>query len=300
MDIRQLEYFLAVCERGSINKAAACLYTTQPNVSKVIASFEAELGRELFKRSHRGMQLTPYGNTIRQYAESVLKHIKLIMDAAGPAACNKFSVATYRSDVVAKLLVDFYKEHKNKIVLEYHQGSLEEITNNVQQGICEIGIVYVAQKQMQMFLHILKHKNLKFKAIAARPLCVYAGARHPLYNAASIDMEELKSLNVIRGVKEFFSLEHHLERINVGYAEAEGLDSSFYTNSEAAILNFLNNTDLCLIGIGSKYKKYEQYGIKAIPVNGSDDMLIVGVIYAEGQVLSSYAENFIEKYSTTL
>lgn len=55
MDIRQLEYFLAVCERGSINKAAACLYTTQPNVSKVIASFEAELGRELFKRSHRGM-----------------------------------------------------------------------------------------------------------------------------------------------------------------------------------------------------------------------------------------------------
>lgn len=120
MDIRQLEYFLAVCERGSINKAAACLYTTQPNVSKVIASFEAELGRELFKRSHRGMQLTPYGNTIRQYAESVLKHIKLIMDAAGPAACNKLSVATYRSDVVAKLLVDFYKEHKNKIVLEYH------------------------------------------------------------------------------------------------------------------------------------------------------------------------------------
>lgn len=74
---------MAVCERGSINKAAACLYTTQPNVSKVIASFEAELGRELFKRSHRGMQLTPYGNTIRQYAESVLKHIKLIMDAAG-------------------------------------------------------------------------------------------------------------------------------------------------------------------------------------------------------------------------
>ena len=105
---------------------------------------------------------------------------------------------------MAKLLVDFYKEHKNKIVLEYHQGSLEEITNNVQQGICEIGIVYVAQKQMQMFLHILKHKNLKFKAIAARPLCVYAGAKHPLYNSPGIGMEELKSLNVIRGVKGIF------------------------------------------------------------------------------------------------
>ena len=151
MDIRQLEYFLAVCERGSINKAAACLYTTQPNVSKVIASFEAELGRELFKRSHRGMQLTPYGNTIRQYAESVLKHIKLIMDAAGPAACNKLSVATYRSDVVAKLLVDFYKEHKNKIVLEYHQGSLEEITNNVQQAFAKLALLMWRKSRCRCF-----------------------------------------------------------------------------------------------------------------------------------------------------
>ena len=41
MDIRQLEYFAACCEQGSFNKAAACLYTTQPNVSKVISSLES-------------------------------------------------------------------------------------------------------------------------------------------------------------------------------------------------------------------------------------------------------------------
>ena len=300
MDIKHLEYFLAVCDTGSLNKAAACLYTTQPNVSRVIASFEAELGRELFKRSHRGMVLTPYGNTIRQYAESVLKHVKLITGAAGTGLRNKFAVASYRSDVVAKLLVDFYNRYQNKIVLEYYQGSLEEITGNVQKGICEIGLVYVAQKQMQLFSHILRHKNLCFKALGNKPLCVYVGRQHYLQNKGSIELDELKKLNIIRGVKEFFSLEHHLERINVGFAETEDFECHFYTNSEAAILNLLNDTDLCLIGMGSKDKKYEEFGVKAIHVEGSENLLTVGYVYAEVKTLTAYSTLFIEKYSTSL
>ena len=37
MELRQLEYFMITCEKGSFNQAAECLYTTQPNVSKVIS-----------------------------------------------------------------------------------------------------------------------------------------------------------------------------------------------------------------------------------------------------------------------
>ena len=51
MELKQLEYFMVTCEKGSFNKAAECLYTTQPNVSKVISSLEKELGRELFERT---------------------------------------------------------------------------------------------------------------------------------------------------------------------------------------------------------------------------------------------------------
>ena len=48
MELKQLEYFMVTCEKGSFNKEAECLYTTQPNVSKGISSLEKELGRELF------------------------------------------------------------------------------------------------------------------------------------------------------------------------------------------------------------------------------------------------------------
>ena len=34
MDIKQLEFIVAACDRGSFDKAAECLYTTQPNVGR--------------------------------------------------------------------------------------------------------------------------------------------------------------------------------------------------------------------------------------------------------------------------
>ena len=64
MELKQLEYFIVVCEQGSFNRAAECLYTSQPNVSKVILSLERELGRPLFERSPRGLRITPYGRTV--------------------------------------------------------------------------------------------------------------------------------------------------------------------------------------------------------------------------------------------
>ena len=50
MDIKQLEFFVIACERGSLSQAAACMYTSQPNVSKTIRSLEHELGRPQRKR----------------------------------------------------------------------------------------------------------------------------------------------------------------------------------------------------------------------------------------------------------
>lgn len=72
MELKQLEYFAIVCEKGSFNQAASCLYTSQPNVSRVIHSLEAELGRKLFLRSNRGLEITPYGETVREYASIIV------------------------------------------------------------------------------------------------------------------------------------------------------------------------------------------------------------------------------------
>ena len=103
MELKQLEYFTIVCEKGSFSQAAECLYTSQPNVSKVISSLEKELGRKLVERSSRGLRITPYGETVRDYAKVILKHASLISSMATHHNGKKFTLATYPSNMITNL-----------------------------------------------------------------------------------------------------------------------------------------------------------------------------------------------------
>ena len=144
MELKQLEYFTIVCEKGSFSQAAECLYTSQPNVSKVISSLEKELGRKLVERSSRGLRITPYGETVRDYAKVILKHASLISSMATHHNGKKFTLATYPSNMIANLLVDFYRHWGREYIVEHQEGSVEEVSNWVASGQTEIGIIGIA------------------------------------------------------------------------------------------------------------------------------------------------------------
>ena len=165
MELKQLEYFTIVCEKGSFSQAAECLYTSQPNVSKVISSLEKELGRKLVERSSRGLRITPYGETVLDYAKVILKHASLISSMATHHNGKKFTLATYPSNMITNLLVDFYRHWGREYIVEHQEGSVEEVSNWVASGQTEIGIVYIAQRQLAAFRHILGHKNLEFEPL---------------------------------------------------------------------------------------------------------------------------------------
>ncbi|GGW47903.1 hypothetical protein GCM10010320_30460 [Streptomyces caelestis] len=61
MDIRQLEYFLAIVDRGGFNRAASALYVSQPSLSQTVRALERDLGSELFHRIGRRAVLTEAG-----------------------------------------------------------------------------------------------------------------------------------------------------------------------------------------------------------------------------------------------
>ncbi|MGO3522430.1 MAG: LysR family transcriptional regulator, partial [Leuconostoc mesenteroides] len=63
-----------------MSKAAAKLFTTQPNVSRVIKLFEQELGSPLFERTSKGLKLTAYGKSIYSYGrlQELTEHCELL------------------------------------------------------------------------------------------------------------------------------------------------------------------------------------------------------------------------------
>ena len=61
MTLKQLEYFLAIAENGSITKAANSLRISQPPLSLQLKGLEEELGCQLFIRDKKNMIITPKG-----------------------------------------------------------------------------------------------------------------------------------------------------------------------------------------------------------------------------------------------
>ena len=72
MDIRVMEYFLAVVREGNISAAAQTLHVSQPGLSRQMRDLEEELGVILFERGSRRIRLTEEGTILRRRAEEMV------------------------------------------------------------------------------------------------------------------------------------------------------------------------------------------------------------------------------------
>ena len=64
MTLAQLRYTIAIAKAGSMNEAAKSLYISQPSLSTAIRELEAETGVEIFRRTNRGIAVTPAGEAL--------------------------------------------------------------------------------------------------------------------------------------------------------------------------------------------------------------------------------------------
>lgn len=72
MELRTLKYFLALANEGGVSNAAKALHITQPTLSRQLSSLEKEFGRQLYNRTHKGIELTEEGVILQRYAESIV------------------------------------------------------------------------------------------------------------------------------------------------------------------------------------------------------------------------------------
>ena len=80
LDLRQLHYFLAVAEHGSISAAAAVLGLAQPSLSEHVARFEKKLDTQLIVRGARGIHLTEAGAALARQGREILRSVDVLVE----------------------------------------------------------------------------------------------------------------------------------------------------------------------------------------------------------------------------
>ena len=88
MTLTQIQYVLAVAETGTISAAAKRLFIAQPSLTASIKELENELQVTLFRRTNKGVTLTPEGEEFLGYARQVNSQLDLMRERyfGGPCA----------------------------------------------------------------------------------------------------------------------------------------------------------------------------------------------------------------------
>ena len=73
LNYHHLHYFHAVAHEGGVTAAAEALHVSQPSISTQIRQLEEALGHRLFERTGRGMELTPEGKVVLEYADEIFR-----------------------------------------------------------------------------------------------------------------------------------------------------------------------------------------------------------------------------------
>ncbi|HWW73370.1 MAG TPA: LysR family transcriptional regulator, partial [Duganella sp.] len=75
MELRQLRYFVAIVDHGSLSRAALVLHVAQPALTQQLRQLEEELGVQLLHRSAQGVLSTDAGKIFYEHAQAILKQV---------------------------------------------------------------------------------------------------------------------------------------------------------------------------------------------------------------------------------
>jgi DNA-binding transcriptional LysR family regulator len=187
MEIRQLQYFVAVVRHGQFTRAAEELWITQPALSQQVRRLEAELGVALLRRTPRGVLPTPAGEELLARAETVLAelaHARSDMDRHAGATRGRVRVAATAADAprLPAALAAFHQAHPGLQVAMRH-ASAGEVAGLVRSGAVDVVVAAVDREPPP---------GVEAEPLADEPMRAIVAPDDELAAAGRVGLEDLR------------------------------------------------------------------------------------------------------------
>lgn len=187
MEIRQLEYFVAVAEEANFTRAAERIHVAQPAVSAQIARLERELGQPLLDRSRRAVRLTAAGEAALPYARQVLRAIndvRTAVDDVGELVRGSVTIGTVTSHNVdmPTLLAEFHSAYP-AVEITLTTDDSDALVDGVQSGRLDLAIASVGPDEVP--------DGLAIEVTTDEAIVVVVGPGDPWSRRASIGLQAL-------------------------------------------------------------------------------------------------------------
>ncbi len=194
MNILHVKYAVEVARLGSLNKASETLFIAQPNISRAIKDLESYLGIEIFKRTARGMELTPDGEEFIDYAQDVLCRIDKLDQSYrdGSHKKKKFSISVPRACYISSAIAEFSKNlGDSDVEIYYKETNSKKTINKILSNEYKLGIIRYAENYDKYYKSLLEEKALIGEMIAEFSYVLLINKDNPLAKKEIINYEDL-------------------------------------------------------------------------------------------------------------
>ena len=144
MELRSLQYFLAVVREENISRAAEVLHITQPTLSRQMAQLEEECGTQLFIRG-KHLRLTDAGIMLRHRAEEVVSLMMKIenefQDQEEVGGVISIGSGGLNASHILPVVMDGFRKKYPKVQYQLYTNSAEYIKEQLEQGLLDIGLL---------------------------------------------------------------------------------------------------------------------------------------------------------------
>lgn len=192
MNLRELQYVIAVADSLHFGRAAEACHVSQPTLSMQLKKLEEELGVQLFERTNKQVMLTPIGRDIAARARRTLAEVeqmKAVASAARDPQAGTLSMGlfpTLAPYILPSLMPKLHAEFARLNVL-----LVEEKTPELVRRL-EAGELDCALLAMPVASDTLRHISL-----FSEPFMLAVAADHPLASRSAVSLSQLRDTKML-------------------------------------------------------------------------------------------------------
>ena len=178
MELKELEYIVAVAEEGSISRAAERLYLAQSSLSQYVARTEGELGVKLFRRTAGGVRPTAAGELYLRNARQMLLQYhqvrKQLTDLDAPMEGKiHFGISTFRGSYLFPKAMHLFRQEVPTVDVVLHEHDSIVLQRKIAAGELDMALVAFREDQWEEQGKLLMKDEVLLVANREHPVMEY-------------------------------------------------------------------------------------------------------------------------------
>lgn len=292
--LRQLQFFLAVSEEGTVSGAARSLSISQSSVTEAIKALEADLGAQLFERRARGLELTHRGHQFLRHARKILADVADARNSFGdgpraPARLALGVTSLVAGYVLSEILSRFRRANPHAEVRAMEDNG-EYLEHLLIGGELDVAVLVTSN------LH--DRDALQVESLEVSPYRLWLPIGHPLGDKEAIGLDEVAREPLI-----MLSIDEIEESTTALLAKLGARPNmAFRTRSVEAVRSLVATGAGVALLPDLVYRPWSLEGdrIDIRDVSGDLPTVQVGLAWRRGAPLPAIAREFVRSAQTSL